>query len=126
MALRYRTIITDVGQGVPELLDGGVLILFADGAPPELAEMSILHVSEEGPTEEPPIRGAEIRIGLVSAKLTAIGDLAWKKVSDLGHVVINFDGSQEANRPGELSATPLSRDEILSTLVPGAEITIID
>lgn len=126
MAVRYRTIITDVGQGVPELLDGGVLILFADGAPPELAEMSILHVAEEGPTAEPPARGAEIRIGLVSAKLTAIGDLAWKKVSDLGHVVINFDGSPDAARPGELCATPLSRDEILSTLVPGAEIAIID
>ena len=31
-----------------------------------------------------------MKIGDVSARLTAIGDAAWKKLADIGHVVINL------------------------------------
>ena len=124
MTVFYQTKITDVGSEVPELLEGGVLILYATGAPPELAEVSVLHTVQSGPTADAPPVGAELRIGNVAAVLTAIGELAWKKVADIGHVVINFDGADTAGRPGELCASSIEPDALRSALVSGAEITI--
>ena len=39
MKTYFRTTITQVGPDVADLIEGGVLILFADGAPAELAEV---------------------------------------------------------------------------------------
>jgi PTS system glucitol/sorbitol-specific IIA component len=124
MTVFYRTKITAVGPEVPELIEGGILILYAEGAPPELAEVSVLHRVEEGPTADAPPVGASIRIGEVSARLTAVGELAWKKVADMGHVVINFDGADAAGRPGELCADKTEAEVLTRALVPGAEIAI--
>ena len=124
MTVFYRTKITDVGPEVPELIEGGVLILYAEGAPPELAEVSVLHRVEEGPSADAPPVGALIRIGDVSARLTAVGELAWKKVADIGHVVINFDGAATAGRPGELCAEAKDAEHLKGALVAGAEIAV--
>ena len=120
----YATTITAVGPDVADLIDGGVLILFADGAPPELAEVSVLHAVTGGPTPVPPPIGATIRVGPVEAKLTAIGDLAWAKIADIGHVVINFDGATTSNRPGELNASEVDTGLLAGALRPGGAITI--
>ena len=124
MATFYETRITVVGPDVADLVDGGVLILFADGAPPELAEVSVLHAVTTGPTPEAPPVGAILRVGAVEARLTAIGGLAWAKVADMGHVVINFDGSATSNRPGELNASEVDTGLLAGALTPGASITI--
>ncbi|MFC7400440.1 PTS glucitol/sorbitol transporter subunit IIA [Chelatococcus sp. GCM10030263] len=124
MTVFYRTKITEVGPEVPELIEGGILILYAEGAPPELAEVSVLHRVEEGPTADTPPVGARLRIGEVSVQLTAVGELAWKKVADIGHVVINFDRAATAGRPGELCASKTEAEALIRALVAGAEITI--
>ncbi|MBB3935731.1 PTS glucitol/sorbitol transporter subunit IIA [Aureimonas phyllosphaerae] len=121
-----RTRVTAVGPDVPDLLEGGVLILFADGAPPELAEVSVLHSVVGEPTAEAPVAGVPIRVGAVEARLTGIGDLAWAKVRDIGHVVINFNGLAAPERPGELTATAVDGGELAAALQPGAEIIIGD
>ncbi|WP_237477399.1 PTS glucitol/sorbitol transporter subunit IIA [Lichenibacterium dinghuense] len=124
MTTYYRTALTAVGPDVADLLDGGILILFAEGAPPELAEVSVLHRVEQGPTAEAPPVGATITIGELSAKLTAIGGYAWAKVAEIGHVVINFDGGTETNRPGEISASRVEAPDLLAAIKPGAVLTI--
>ncbi len=120
----YRTVISEVGPEVRDLLEGGVLILYADGAPPELAEVSVLHRVAEGPTQDAPPIGAEIVIGSVTARLTAIGEYAWNKIGDMGHVVINFDGATTAGRPGEINASPIATATLGDALKPGAAIII--
>lgn len=124
MTTFYRTVITQVGPDVADLIDGGMLILFADGSPPELAEVSVLHKVAEGPTPQSPPVGAELAIGSVRAKVTAIGNLAWNKIADMGHVVINFDGAGSSGRPGEINATPVTTSELGDALQPGAAIVI--
>lgn len=126
MTTYYRTLITQVGPDVADLIDGGMLILFADGSPPELAEVSVLHRVAEGPTPEAPPIGTEISIGAVTAKLTAIGDYAWNKIGDMGHVVINFDGATSAGRPGEINATPVAASALSAALTSGAAIVFSD
>ncbi|WP_062219715.1 PTS glucitol/sorbitol transporter subunit IIA [Aureimonas sp. D3] len=124
MSLQFRTAVTAIGPDVADLLEGGVLILFADGAPPELAEVSVTHRVVEGPSDEPPAPGATIRVGSVEARLTGIGPLAWGKVRDIGHVVINFNGAETPERPGEITASEVDAATLAGALQPGAEITI--
>ena len=120
----FRTTITAVGPEVADLLAGGVLILFAAGAPPELAEVSVLHEVAAPASAEPPAPGAALRIGPLAATLTGIGSQAWAKVRDIGHVVVNFNGSATPERPGELCATALDPDALQKALQPGTGITV--
>lgn len=119
-----KTKITFIGPDVSELADGGVVILFADGAPPELSEVSVLHKPELGPVAEAPGVGTPITIGGLHTEITAIGDLAWKKVIDLGHVVINFNDATNTERPGEICAAVVDIDELKTALAIGQTITI--
>jgi len=121
----YKTVISEVGPEVRDLLEGGVLILYADGAPPELAEVSVLHSAEQVHTEAPR-SGAQLRIGEVSAVVTAVGPTAWNKVNEMGHVVINFNGSSVAERPGEICTQPVDTDALLACIRSGTLIEIVD
>jgi len=116
MSVLLKTRVTAVGPEVADLAEGGVVILFADGAPPELAEVSILHAVEGKPSDATPPVGAAIRIGDVSASITSIGDYAWQKVKDIGHVVITFNGSDQVERPGEICASEIDTAELVSAL----------
>ncbi len=119
-----RTKITFVGPDVAELVAGGVLILFAAGAPPELAEVSVLHEVQEDARADSPAIGDQLLVGPLSTRLTGVGELAWAKVRELGHVVVNFNGENVPERPGELCAAPVDLATLVAALQPGAEIVI--
>jgi PTS system glucitol/sorbitol-specific IIA component len=120
----FSTVITQVSPEARELVEGGVLILFAEGAPPELAEVSVLHRAVIGPTAEAPTVGTTLNLPGVSARITAIGDYAWKKIGEIGHVVINFNGAATTPRPGEICASSIDLAALAAALAPGAEISI--
>lgn len=120
----FRTRVTKIGAEALELVEGAILILFADGAPAELAEVSVQHLVEKAPTSDGPAVGAELKVGDVSAHLTAIGDHAWKKIADIGHVVINFNGADSTPRPGEICASQIDLTALAAALSVGAEISI--
>ena len=124
MAIYLKTQITSVGPDVSDLAEGGVVILFADGAPPELSEVSVLHRPEAGPTEEAPKVGEPITIGAIETRITAVGETAWKKVVDLGHVVVNFNGDVSTERPGEICAAIVDCGALKAALAVGETITI--
>jgi glucitol/sorbitol PTS system EIIA component len=121
----YKTVISEVGPEVGDLLEGGVLILYADGAPPELAEVSVLHRVEAALPDAPRV-GARLQIGEIGALLTAVGPLAWSKVNELGHVVITFNGACDAERPGEICAQPVDPAKLMSSMKSGVVIEIVD
>jgi glucitol/sorbitol PTS system EIIA component len=124
MSVLLKTRITAIGPEVADLAEGGVVILFADGAPPELAEVSILHAVEEGPGDAVPAVGTPIQIGQIEAEITAIGDYAWQKVRDIGHMVINFNGATEVERPGEIAASAIDPESLVAALKADTIITI--
>ncbi|MBW3096687.1 PTS glucitol/sorbitol transporter subunit IIA [Pseudohoeflea coraliihabitans] len=123
MPVYLRTRITAVGPEVADLAEGGVVILFADGAPDELAEVSVLHKGD-APAADVPAVGTTIRIGTLSSRITALGETAWKKVQEIGHVVISFNGASAAERPGEICAEEVDATALAASLVAGAEIII--
>ena len=124
MTVLLSSKITAIGPEVADLLEGGVLILFADGCPPELAEVSVSHIVAQAAKSIPPKPGDQVRIGSIKASITAVGDLAWDKVTEMGHVVFNFGGSNVAERLGEICASPVDTAQLLTVLKPGATIAI--
>lgn len=124
MTVLLKTRVTSVGPEVADLAEGGVVILFADGSPPELAEVSVLHATEAGPSDGAPQKGASITLGNVAATITAVGETAWAKVREMGHVVISFNGAEETDRPGEICASAVDPTALVDALQSGTIITI--
>jgi glucitol/sorbitol PTS system EIIA component len=119
----YRTEIKEIGPDVPEFLEMGLLITFAVGAPPELAEMSVLHEPTQR-REQPPEPGDVLAIGPLDFRITAIGEKAWKNVTDLGHAVFAFNGATEVELPGQIYVEPQGAELLSQEIRPGARIEI--
>lgn len=124
MPVVLRTRITAIGPEVVELAQDGVVILFADGSPPELAEVAVLHAVEGGPGDDGPRVGDSISIGDMRAVITAVGSAAWANVLELGHVVLSFNGADMAERPGEICVSEVPVETLLAALAENAVISI--
>ncbi|MGH6763512.1 MAG: PTS glucitol/sorbitol transporter subunit IIA [Phyllobacterium sp.] len=124
MSVLLKTRVTAIGPEVADLAEAGIVILFADGSPPELAEVSVLHAVEDGPSAAAPTVGMKIRIGALNAEITAVGASAWQKVLDIGHVVISFNGATDTDRPGEICAAEVDTGLLVGELKMGATIAI--
>src|SRR6218665_3537701 len=142
----YSTTVTGIGAEVPDLLDGGVLILYADGAPPAPAAISVQHpvdgavptlappagapilphaLSTPAPPPAPPV-AASILVGARPTRVGAVGSTAWSKVRELGHVVLNFNGARLAERPGEICVEPCDLMAVRRQMRSGNTIRITD
>ena len=122
MSLNYSTIVSAIGPEVGDLLEGGVLILFGAGAPPELAEIAVTH-TPQAVSPEAPKPGDKVTIGDLSITITAVGASAWNKMVEIGHVSLCFTGAASAERPGEISVEVVPAETVLAKLAPGARIT---
>jgi PTS system glucitol/sorbitol-specific IIA component len=125
MEVPYRSTIADIGPEVADLLEGGLLILFSVGAPPELAEISVTHAPDATASTAEPQVSDIVRFGVSEARITAMGPRSWAKARDLGHITFNFGGAPIADRPGEICVTAIPHDELRTQLVPGASLEIL-
>ena len=120
----YLTEVTEIGPEVAEFLVAGLLILFEAGAPPELAEIAVLHEPISGPREDPPAAGDVLAIGSREFRITSVGSKAWQNIQDLGHAVFKFSGSEEAELPGEIHLEQGGAEELGEMIRPGARVEI--
>jgi PTS system glucitol/sorbitol-specific IIA component len=119
----YLSEVTEIGPEVAEFLESGLLILFEDGAPPELAEMSVMH-KPESVREEPPEAGDILVIGDREFRITAIGEKAWTNVQVLGHAVFKFNGATEVELPGEIYLEERGYENLGEEIQPGVRLEI--
>jgi PTS system glucitol/sorbitol-specific IIA component len=119
----YLTEVTELGPEVAEFMEAGLLILFQAGAPPELAEIAVLHepISRR---EDPPEPGDVLAIGPQEFRITAVGSKAWQNIQDLGHAVFRFSGSVEAELPGEIHLEERGAEDLAGTVRPGVRVEI--
>ena len=117
----YQSEIKEIGPEVPEFLDMGLLITFAVGAPPELAEMSVLH-DRSHMRKEPPVAGDVLSIGEKEFRVTAVGEKAWKNIGDLGHAVFVFNGAREVEMPGQICLEEAGTEGLEEAVKPGARL----
>ena len=120
----YLTEVTEIGPEVAEFLEAGLLILFEAGAPPELAEIAVLHQPISGPRENPPEAGDILAIGSREFRITAVGYKAWQNIQDLGHAVFKFSGHEEAELPGEIHLEARGAEDFEEIVQPGARVEI--
>jgi glucitol/sorbitol PTS system EIIA component len=119
----YRTEVKWIGPEVAEFLETGLLILFEMGAPPELAEIAVLH----DPTtrrEDAPEPGDVLDIEGQEFRITAVGYKAWQNIQELGHAVFKFDGSPEAELPGQIHLQGQGAEKLGEMVRPGARMEI--
>jgi PTS system glucitol/sorbitol-specific IIA component len=121
----YLTEIRELGPEVPDFMEAGLLILFQTGAPPELAEISVLHEPIEV-RNEPPKPGDVLNVGDLEFRITAVGSKAWENVLALGHAVLKFDGSEVAELPGEIRLQNEGFEGLSDLVKPGTRIEIRD
>jgi PTS system glucitol/sorbitol-specific IIA component len=97
---RYETTVLAVGPHVAELLDGGRLILFGEGAPAELHDLCALHrPSIVAGSVEP---GDVVQIGDRRLIVTAVGDIANVNLEALGHITLRLGEPAAKPLPGEI------------------------
>ena len=96
----YESTVTAVGGQVTAFLEHGILIFFADGAPDELHEISVLHrasIADDGPRP-----GDTVHLGEVSLEVLAVGAVVRDNLLNLGHLDLKADGLTEAKLPGDV------------------------
>ncbi len=114
--MKYTSEITGFGPEafafLEEELALNFVIIFNEDAPPELAELAILHTKSE--LIAPPAKGDILMIGENVYTITAVGDEAPSTLAELGHCTLAFGGGDEAFRPGciMLEGTPLTQDSV--------------
>jgi glucitol/sorbitol PTS system EIIA component len=116
--LKYRTRVVSIGDQVDAFLKEHILVLFAAGAPEELASFSILHqpIVTQGEVEV----GDTLLLGSEPYRVRAVGSVANENLRALGHLVVKCNDRDEPELPGDVcvDAKPLV------TLAVGDEIRI--
>lgn len=97
---RYETRVVAVGPLVPDFVNQGVLVLFAENAPPELHEFSILHRPQGSVGKVRP--GDIVVFGSDSRTITAVGEVANENLEKLGHAVFKCNGRTTPDLPGDI------------------------
>lgn len=98
----FRSFIVRIGPEAAAIAEAGVLILFAEPVPHELAEVSLIHRPEEPPAGDIQA-GDQLRLGDTTLTITAAGDRASENLRTLGHVVIyGSPGPEQGLLPGAL------------------------
>jgi PTS system glucitol/sorbitol-specific IIA component len=99
-SVKYHMRVVEIGPLVPEFLASKILVFFKVGAPPELAEFSILH--EPGDFISDVEIGDRIVVGEADYRVTAVGDVANKNIRELGHLIMKANGLSKPELPGDV------------------------
>lgn len=109
--MKYQSKVTGIGELAFELLEvNDSLIIFNDNAPPELAEISVLHSIEE--IKEEIKVGDTLQIGNQTYTITAIGDEAIHTLKELGHCTLKFSGKEEVDLPGQIELSGSGKPDV--------------
>ena len=105
----------DVIDGALDFLDEccNFIIIFNEDAPPELADISVLHTKSE--VKEDPKKGDTVRICGVEYTIADVGWEALNTLKELGHCTLSFKGLDTVERPGiiELIGEPIKAEQLL-------------
>lgn len=101
MNVRYEAEISAVGALASQFFEEGIVILFGEGAPEELADFAVLH-RQAGTPEGRVVPGDRLELGDEVLTVVGVGDVVNDHLPELGHVVVKRDGRQAPQLPGDL------------------------
>ncbi len=108
--MKYCVEITGIGELALELLGNDILIIFNENAPPELAELSVLHTIQ--PLMEDVCPGDRFVISGHTYTVNAVGEEANYTLRELGHCTIKFGGDKEV-LPGYIRVAETGKPDIV-------------
>jgi PTS system glucitol/sorbitol-specific IIA component len=117
--LRYATVVTAVGAMVPEFTAEGLLVWFAEGAPQELHEFSVLHRPTVTTGGVAP--GDTVHLDGVALRVLAVGSVANANLVQLGHLDLKANGATTAPLVGDVCVEQVP----LPTVGPGSRLEIV-
>lgn len=97
---KYKATVTEIGPLVTEFIEEGILVFFGDDAPPELREFSIIHDGKTLAADVAP--DDKLIIDDDQYTVLAVGEVANKNLSNLGHLIIKFNGQTTPQLPGDV------------------------
>lgn len=117
---KYAARVTSIGELAGEFIAEGILVFFSSTAPEELQEHAVVHDNSDGQTDDVQV-GDTIRIGDHRFPVLAVGTVANENLRNLGHLVLKFNGLQEAEMQGDVNVP----EEAIPEIAPGTELEII-
>lgn len=97
--MKLNVKVTSLGELAQDMMDSGIMIIFNDNAPAELAEISVLHTIAE--LSEDVVPGDTVTIAGNRFEVLDVGDEANKTLAQLGHCTLKFEGDK-VELPGEI------------------------
>ncbi|MDI3534615.1 MAG: glucitol/sorbitol system component [Thermosediminibacterales bacterium] len=98
--VKYKTTVTEIGSIALDFLKEKMVIFFKDGAPDELAEISLIHKPTDLIQEVE--TGDVFLINNKTYKITAVGEVANNNLRKMGHFTLKFDSKTRAELPGNI------------------------
>lgn len=99
--IKYQGKILSIGPLVKEFTQAGILVFFGEDAPEELLEFSIIHDARD--LKKPLAIGDIVTIDIEKYKVLAVGEVANTNLSNLGHLILKFNGDDTARMPGDVN-----------------------
>ncbi len=118
--LKYEMRVVEIGPLVSEFIQAKVLVFFKVGAPPELAEFSILHEPSEVFSDLQP--GDCVVIEDSTYRITAVGEVANNNIRALGHLIMKCNGLIQPELPGDVCV----ENKELPNIQVGTVVRIVD
>jgi glucitol/sorbitol PTS system EIIA component len=97
---KYVSEVVTVGELADQFFEAGIMVLFGEDAPEELADFSIIHrptVTDGGIAP-----GDRIHLGSEVVTVLAVGSVADENLVNLGHLSLKRNGEHEAALPGDV------------------------
>ncbi len=116
---KYRATVTSIGDFAGEFINEGVLVFFAESAPDELKEVAVIHNRSEPQISDIAV-GDTISLGGEKFPVLAVGSVANENIKNLGHIVIKFNGLNEAEMDGDITVPEVG----IPVIKPGLELKI--
>ena len=116
--MEYKTTVTKLGDTYQDMFDEGLVIVFNDNAPPELADLSALHTPAKLPGKVK--SGDEVVLGDKRFTVTAVGSEANHTLEKMGHCTFIFTGEDQA----ELDGNIILKGDGMPKLKPGSPFEI--
>lgn len=117
--VRYSTVATAVGALVPDFVAQGLLVWFAEGAPEELHEFSVLHRPSVATGGVVP--GDMVHLDGVALRVLAVGSVANENLVRLGHLDLKANGATSPPLPGDVCVERVA----LPAVGPGSRLEIV-
>jgi glucitol/sorbitol PTS system EIIA component len=98
----YESTVLRTGEEAGLMVEGGVVILYADPIPDALESVSVVHGPARGPHRE--IRPGDVfAIGEQRIEVVAVGERAHENLRTLGHIVVYLNPGEDTSLlPGAL------------------------